>query len=242
MQQLLIWYFIKKFKVDLSEAILERPHHYRCFNDFFTRKIKPQLRPTSDDPRAVGAPCDGVVQQHGAIENGSLLQAKGIYYPLKTLVCSQLPYQYFATFYLSPRHYHRSHAPLHCDLVEVTHVPGATYSVAPTAVATIKHLYLLNERLILHFSTANLGGFCIVMVGAQNVSSITTPWFTERPAFLKPQQPHLMPISFPYRKGQEIASFNMGSTVVMLFERLPSRTLLSVGQEVLVNQHIAQYD
>ncbi|PTB84367.1 phosphatidylserine decarboxylase, partial [Pseudidiomarina aestuarii] len=69
--QLFIRWFIKQYRIDMSEAVYENPRDYSTFNEFFTRYLKPELRPleaVADDQFA--HPVDGSVSQLGDIEDG----------------------------------------------------------------------------------------------------------------------------------------------------------------------------
>ena len=53
------WWFIHWHKIDLGEYRRENKDDYLTFNDFFTREIKPELRPTEGPINAVVSPVDG---------------------------------------------------------------------------------------------------------------------------------------------------------------------------------------
>ena len=124
--------FSALYGVDLAEA--DRPDRadYRSFNDFFTRALKPGVRPFPEDDRAIACPADGAVSQSGRIEAGTLLQAKGVRYSLASLA-GELGDGFdggsFVTVYLAPHNYHRVHTPCAGELTAAQAVPGALYSV-----------------------------------------------------------------------------------------------------------------
>jgi phosphatidylserine decarboxylase len=63
------------------------------------------------------------------------------------------------------------------------------------------------------------GRFALVLVGALNVGSIRTVWagdITPSPARVITTLPHA---ALTLNKGEELGCFNMGSTVILLFER-----------------------
>jgi phosphatidylserine decarboxylase len=105
-------------------------------------------------------------------------------------------------------------------LVETLHVPGRLFSVAPWAVRAIPRLFARNERLVCHFDT-EFGPMCVVMVGALLVSGVETVWNgVNIPAYGDE------PWRLDFRDGDvrldrfaEMARFNYGSTVIMLFPR-----------------------
>ena len=130
----LIRLFINRFGIDMSEAEFEDPAHYPSFNAFFTRSLRPGVRPLPQEPHALASPADGSLSQFGAIEDGRLFQAKGLDYALEDLVASadwarRFRGGSFATIYLSPRDYHRVHMPAAGKLREMIQVPGRLFSV-----------------------------------------------------------------------------------------------------------------
>ena len=84
----------------------------------------------------------------------------------------------FATIYLAPYNYHRVHAPIAGELVAARYVPGDLFSVNEATVSHLDGLFRRNERLVMHFRTAN-GPAVLIFVGALNVGSISTPWTGE---------------------------------------------------------------
>src|SRR5262249_32397795 len=141
LKNFLIDQFIRTYKVDMSQAEVSNPHDFSTFNDFFTRKLKPELRPIAKDP-AVASPVDGCVSQTTTINDTQLLQAKGFYYDLRTLLgndecATQFIDGSFATLYLAPRDYHRVHMPYSGTLQKTIYIPGKLFSVNATSVQYI---------------------------------------------------------------------------------------------------------
>ncbi|HIL45069.1 MAG TPA: phosphatidylserine decarboxylase, partial [Candidatus Thioglobus sp.] len=77
-------WFVNKYNVNLAEAELENIEDYINFNDFFTRALKPNLRPISESKLI--SPVDGVVSQAGKIQDSQILQAKGRQYSTSELL------------------------------------------------------------------------------------------------------------------------------------------------------------
>ena len=108
--------FARSVGIDVSEAELPL-EEYPSLNAFFVRRLRPGARLWELPERAAGSPVDGVVGQFGPIREGTLVQAKGRYYSAAALLNDETEaarYQggSFLTIYLSPRHYHRIHAPI----------------------------------------------------------------------------------------------------------------------------------
>ncbi len=221
----LIALVVRKFAVDMAEAAEPDPRRYPCFNDFFIRELKPGARPLDPDPTSLLMPADGRISQAGRIEQGRIFQAKGQSFTAAELLGSAemaAPYAdgWFANIYLSPRDYHRVHMPWGGTLVETLHVPGRLFTVAPWGVEAIDRLFARNERLVCHFQTP-FGPMCSVMVGALLVSGVETVWNGEEipPYAHKPVRRDWRGRAVTLERGAEMARFNYGSTVILLFPR-----------------------
>jgi phosphatidylserine decarboxylase len=213
--------FARAYRVQLDEA--ERPlEGYGTFSDFFSRGLKPGARPIDSGERVVVSPVDGLVSEAGPIEGGACLQAKGVAYPVAELLgeaAAALPFAdkgTFATLYLSPRDYHRVHAPLGGTVVGWRYLPGELWPVNPASVRSVPGLFALNERLVTWLDTP-AGRCAVVMVGATCVGRIRAAYDdvlaeSGRPAASRSFDPPL-----PVVKGDELGRFEMGSTVVLLF-------------------------
>lgn len=218
-------WFIRHFKVNMDEALESDPHAYEHFNAFFTRELKPGVRPIVDGEGELACPVDGAVSQARAIEDGRIFQAKGHDYSLETLLGGSAerakPFHggSFATIYLSPRDYHRIHMPVTGTLREMVHVPGRLFSVNPATTRVIPGLFARNERVVAIFDT-EFGPMAMVNVGAVNVGSIETVWAGEvtPPAGRVVRSWHYEgDEAITLEKGAEMGRFNMGSTVIVVF-------------------------
>jgi phosphatidylserine decarboxylase len=218
-----IRWFIKTFKVDMSDAEIQIIEEYACFNDFFIRSLTPDARPITSAENSVVSPVDGTVSQSGDIVKGHLFQAKGHFYSIEdllggdTLMSHMFEGGKFATIYLAPYNYHRIHMPMDGILKKMIHVPGRLFSVAPWTVRQIPRLFARNERVVCLFSTAT-GPIAMILVGAINVAAIETIWH----GLVTPSKGRKVS-EFDYNhaerkfsKGQEMGRFNMGSTVILL--------------------------
>lgn len=213
---------VRNYRVDMSEAKQPDPFAYATFNAFFTRALKPGARPLPTDAGAIVCPADGRISQSGRIRDGRILQAKGQDFSVAELLgddshAADYANGWFLTVYLSPRDYHRVHAPLSGVLQQTVHVPGRLFSVAPFAVEGVPRLFARNERLVCHFDGEH-GPFVLAMVGAMLVSGIETVWNgVEIPPYARTiscrdwKHSHIQ-----LQRGEELGRFNMGSTVIML--------------------------
>jgi phosphatidylserine decarboxylase len=244
--------FIRRYRVDMSEAADSRPQAYATFNDFFTRALREGARPIGDSDWV--CPVDGAVSQLGPIESGRIFQAKGHAYDCAALLgqgggvgrahdAGVFEGGQFATIYLSPRDYHRIHMPCAGVLRHMCHVPGALYSVNPLTVQNIPALFARNERVVCHFDTDH-GPMVLVLVGATIVGSMATAWH----GLVNPPRPGQVrrwdyaPGAVPLKQGEEMGRFLLGSTVILLW---PASTLRFdsgwfAGRPVRLGESMAQ--
>lgn len=215
--------FLRLFPVDMSEAVETDPHAYGSFNEFFTRALQPGARPIAAGAHAVASPVDGAVSECGAIDAVSLLQAKGRRYTLAALLANQ-PWANrfeggsFATLYLAPFNYHRIHMPVSGRLLDTVYVPGRLFSVNTVTARHVPRLFARNERVLTLFET-EFGWVAVVLVGALNVGSMATVWAGDITPARRRAVTRLAVPAVRLAKGAELGRFNMGSTVILLFER-----------------------
>lgn len=233
-QQWLIRTVVRRYDVDLSDAVSSDPRAWPTFNAFFTRSLRPGARPLPAEPDAVAAPSDGTVQHAGNLAGAALVQAKSLTCSVESLLggdreaAAAFAGGAAATVYLAPRDYHRVHLPIDGSLAALVHLPGDRFSVNPATAQRIRHLFARNERVVFHFRDGGGRPFALVMVGALLVGGIETPW-TGPVADLPDPHPGASSSSgagAPRRwefngpdlaRGAEIGRFNMGSTVIALF-------------------------
>ncbi|HWS40081.1 MAG TPA: archaetidylserine decarboxylase [Arenimonas sp.] len=214
---------LANFDVNMSEALDSNPDNYESFNAFFTRALKPGARVADANPQALLLPADGKVSQCGVIKEGRIFQAKGHEFTVAELLGdTELAKAYqdgeFMNIYLSPRDYHRVHMPWSGILTETLHVPGRLFSVSPATVNEVPRLFARNERLVCHFDT-DFGPMCMVMVGAMLVSGVETVWNgVNIPKYAnQPKRLDFRGQNITVARFTEMARFNYGSTVIVLF-------------------------
>jgi phosphatidylserine decarboxylase len=222
-RNLLIRGFLALFAVDMSEAVETDPYHYASFNEFFTRSLKMGARPIAAGSADIACPVDGRVSEYGALEGDSLLQAKGRRYSVIELLAGQdwagrFSGGAFATIYLAPFNYHRVHMPARGRLLDTVYVPGRLFSVNEATARRVPRLFARNERVLTLFE-GQFGQFAVVLVGALNVGSIATVWAGDITPAARRTLAHLAPSDIVLDKGAELGRFNMGSTVILLFQR-----------------------
>ena len=243
----IIRWFVRKYGVNMDEALNSDMASYASFNDFFTRALKPGARPFAQ--AELICPVDGAISQFGPIAGDQIFQAKGHRYSTTALVggdaalAAQFNDGSFATLYLSPKDYHRIHMPCDGRLTQMIYVPGDLFSVNPTTARGVPGLFARNERVVCVFESA-LGPFVLVLVGATIVGSMATTWHgvvnpprTTAVREWRYDDQHIM-----LRQGEEMGQFLLGSTVVLLFTRntLAFEPAWSAGRTVRMGEAMAR--
>ncbi len=215
----------------------------KTFNEFFTRELKPGARPIDDNPESAISPVDGTVAEFGKIENGLLVQTKGILYSLIDFVgekdAKRFKNGYFVTIYLSPADYHRIHTPIAGKVNEFSYFSGNLWPVNNIGVTKVGGLFSLNERIVTLIQDPE-GTVALIKVGAMVVGKIKVDYGNVTSNNKKPTQLHLPVVpSKKYEKGDEIGRFQLGSTVILLFEenRFSPADLYS-GKKIQLGQSI----
>lgn len=213
--------FAKAYNVDMEEAE-HSFDHYPTFAQFFTRGLKSGLRPVDAGEKVVVSPVDGRVSQVGYSDHGRCLQAKGIEYTVDELLGDSEAAKPFhggawTTIYLSPRDYHRIHAPLGGTITGYAYIPGEFWPVNPASVKNKQSLFCVNERLVTYLDTV-AGKCAVVKVGATCVSRIKAAYDEVTTHTGQPGKVHRYGAAMPVEKGGELGRFEMGSTVILLFE------------------------
>jgi phosphatidylserine decarboxylase len=240
--------FLKLYAIDMADAVEPNPLAYGSFNEFFTRALKSGTRRIAAGPSEIACPVDGTISEAGRIEGDKLLQAKGRNYTLSELLAaqswaSQFEGGSFATIYLAPFNYHRIHMPLRGDLRETVYVPGRLFSVNSATAAQVPRLFARNERVLTLFDTA-CGEAALILVGALNVGSMATVWAGDITPAARRAVTTLPSQTVTLDKGQELGRFNMGSTVILLFQagRVRWHPETRAGATVRLGQSLGMFE
>ncbi|XEC97706.1 archaetidylserine decarboxylase [Paenibacillus tarimensis] len=201
--------FIPKFarmygiRIEEAEKSLEE---YMTLNEFFTRRLKAGAREIDPHPASLVSPVDALITGAGIIKEGTIINVKGQDYTLEELLnrsprMENYKNGFCLVLYLSPTDYHRIHSPVSGTIVEREHIPGKVYPVNDFGLRHMRRVLSRNERLVTYIKH-QAGELALIKVGAMNVSSIR---YTE-------------PAKGKAEKGEELAYFEFGSTVVLLTE------------------------
>lgn len=230
LSRLLIPSFAKSYGIPLHEAEKEIKE-YRTLNEFFTRKLKPDMRPVHPLPEGLISPVDALITAMGKIDSGTILNVKGQDYSLAELLnysprTETYNHGYFFVLYLSPTDYHRIHAPISGRKLESEHIKGKVYPVNDFGMRHMRTVLSRNERLITYIAH-EFGEVAVVKVGAMNVSSIKYSDDTAN----------------NWNRGDDIAYFEFGSTVVLLVENNTFEPLsdLAAGHKVKMGELLGRF-
>lgn len=211
--------FINTFNINENEFRLNKCH-FKCFNDFFSRKLTDDARPINYDMNVVISPGDGRLLAYENIDINNIIQVKGLTYSLEELIKNkELANKYnkgtCIILRLAPIDYHRFHF-IDSGICEKTYeIPGKYYSVNPIALEKIPKLFCENKRQYSLFHSKNFGDILYVDIGATCVGSIIqtfTP-FKE------------------IKKGEEKGYFKFGgSTIILFFEN----NKIQIDKDILI--------
>lgn len=240
--------FIKYYRVDMEEAAKPDPESYVTFNDFFSRALQDNARPFNAEKSVIIQPADGILSEFGPVLQDTLIQAKGQYYNLESLLAGNgtlafsFKQGFYATIYLSPRDYHRVHMPYDGKLTEMIYVPGSLFSVNSITAAAIPNIFARNERVICYFET-EFGPMIQILIGATIVGSIEVPW----QGMVAPPRDNMIKrwsyAGIDLAKGDEMGLFKLGSTVITLFaeQSMVFEDFLEKGSEARVGKKLGSY-
>ena len=244
--------FARAVGADLSEV--ERPlADYRTLDDFFTRRLREGARPMPPDPDVVVSPVDGRITAFGTVDLDGTLEVKGRPWTAARLLddsgeAERYDGGTFVILYLSPKDYHRIHAPCTGQIDWARYLPGRLLPVNPPAVAVEPDLFVRNERVACAVD-GPAGRVAVVAVGALDVGRISTAFdpgwngprggVSNRPRANTVTRRYEPPLELT--RGDELMTFHLGSSVVLLFERqaIRMRSGLEPGRPIRVGQPLA---
>ncbi|PRP84400.1 hypothetical protein PROFUN_08080 [Planoprotostelium fungivorum] len=249
--------FAKMYGCNMDES--ERPiESFETFGQFFTRKLKPGVRPVYNAD--VVSPADGKILHFGEIQEDTVEQIKGITYELSDFFGEDLhrlrkerraldvdpnsvkKKLYHCVIYLAPGDYHGFHSPTEWKITDRRHFPGHLFPVAPAVVSRVQGLFALNERVVLTGEWPH-GFFSYTPVGATNVGSIKLE-FDDVKTNVRPKlkdkhyDRHYDDVNA--KKGDCLGFFHMGSTIVLIFESPEFDFMVQTGQKIQMGQPIGQ--
>lgn len=199
---LLIDSFIKHNNITMSDYI---PKRYKSFNDFFTRRIKPEKRPIDMSEKSLVSPADGRISVY-KIRKHSVFSIKNTKYTLESILrnkelAKEYENGYFIIIRLSVDNYHRYCSSDNGKILEYHRIPGVLHTVNPIANDYFK-IYKENSRTYSVIESENFGKLIQIEVGAILVGRIVN---NRHHGTLK--------------KGQEKGKFEYGGSTVILIAK-----------------------
>lgn len=215
--------YTRAYGVDLDEAV--QRDGFESFDAFFTRQLRDGARPQPADPAVVVSPADGRIEAIGPVEKDGRFLIKGRDYRADELLgdaaeAKRFQGGQFAVVYLSPRDYHRVHAPIGGTIREIVSLPGDLYPVNSIGERHVPSLFSINRRVSIPIDVPASGSapasrLTVVMVGAMIVGRITVSGIDERDV---PLGTHTLSPPREVKRGDEIGMFHLGSTAVVFAE------------------------
>lgn len=255
-------FFCRTYNCDMSEALESDYRNYKNLSEFFSRRLKPDSRPISQEPGVV-SPADGLVVHFGPITDGRIEGVKGLNYSVQAflglpsndyrkelIIDKENNELYNCIIYLAPGDYHRFHSPANWLVKYRKHFPGRLLSVRPSLMKRMPEVLHINER-VCYFGQWVHGFFSMTAVGATNVGSIKVNfdedlrtnrrhlWRGDRYACFE----HEFEEDIGLEAGQDFGEFNFGSTIVLIFEAPKNSTFdMKANQKIKYGQLMAKIE
>lgn len=225
-------------------ALDEYEHReWASFDAFFTRRLRGGLRPLAADPAAVVSPADGRIESTARIDDSCSLMVKGRPYAVADLIGDANEARRYAggagfVVYLSPRDYHRVHAPVSGTIHRIRSMPGDCFPVNAVGMRHVPNLLCRNRRVSIEIDTeGGRGRVAVVMVVAMIVGRVTTVGIHARDV---PFGVHNFAPPLVVGRGDELGAFHLGSTAVVLVESVAEGSWLAGAGPVRYGEALLQ--
>ncbi len=187
---------------DIKKSITE----FSSLHEFFIRELRRDARPVHLAKETLVSPVDGVIENIGVITKDLIMVVKNKNYSVEEMVGDLEKAKHyeggtFMVIYLSPAHYHRIHSPISATIVDQQILGRHSYPVNAAGLKYGEQVLSKNYRHVVELEK-NSKKMSMAMVGAMWVNSIERTQKKEQ-----------------WEKGEEVAYFTFGSTVVLLFEK-----------------------
>ncbi|GAA5832441.1 hypothetical protein JCM5353_000310 [Sporobolomyces roseus] len=202
--------FIEFHNLDVNEVLDPLPS-FQTFNEFFYRKLKPEVRPLDDpnDPRTIVSPADCRAMFFESIDAATNIWIKGREFTVGRMLGDYYGQQAkdyeggsLAIFRLAPQDYHRYHSPIDGVMGREEYISGAYFTVNAIAIRSPLSVYTENVRLVSEIVSPVFGKVMNVWIGAMMVASIN----------------QTLHEGDDVKRGDEIGYFAFGgSTIVVVF-------------------------
>ena len=236
--------YVKLMGLNMTE--FKHSRYYKSLNDLFTRELILK-REIDNNISVIISPTDSLITECGLLQDDTAMQIKGMEYSVEELLtyyCSsnfeRIKNGFFMNFYLSPKDYHRYHAPCDFKLLKLIHVPGKLYPVNLKYLNKEFELFVQNERVILECEN-NEKIFYMVFVGALNVGQMV--FESENRVETNTDAKEIKIYTYEnieISKGECLGYFKMGSTGVMIWEKDSIKIENLLNQDVKFGQKIGK--
>ncbi|WP_180316652.1 phosphatidylserine decarboxylase [Shouchella shacheensis] len=218
--------FCKTFRLEMAEA-KDSVDSFQSLHELFTRELREDVRSISASPRNLISPVDGRCAEVGTLSNDVQFEVKGQRYSFAEMLGSEEMAKTYAKgtyfiLYLSPRDYHRIHSPLHATCTDEWMLGGRSYPVNEWGLRYGRKPLSRNKRLVSVLKGAKGERLALISIGAVNINSI-----------VKTKHESV------WRKGEEVAYFSFGSTVILVLEAGIAAPVIEPGTNVKMGQTIA---
>lgn len=197
--------YAKFYRINLEEMHGSINSHH-SLHDFFTRRLKEQARPIDSSADTISSPVDGVLEDYGAISSTSEIIVKGKVYSITEMlggtdIASKYIDGTYMILYLSPAHYHRIHSPVDSEVISTYSLGKRSFPVNRIGLKYGNATLAKNFRIITELKHEDIA-LAMVKVGAMFINSV-----------------EMVNHHQEWKKGEEVAYFSFGSTVVLIFEK-----------------------
>jgi phosphatidylserine decarboxylase len=199
--------FVIDYEINTNESLADISS-FKCFNDFFIRKIKADSRQINHNNEVLISPADGKILVYHNLTSTDQYSIKGCDFDLCCLVNDKkLINEYdnysIAIIRLAPTDYHRFHFPTDGIPRDTKYIKGYYYSVSPIALNYIKDIFIQNKRTYCEIINEMIDNYLFIEIGATMVGSIKQTYTSNSMV----------------KKGDEKGYFEFGgSTVILIFK------------------------
>ena len=200
--------FVKRMKINMTES-LKQIDDFENFNDFFTRKLHPSVRPIDDRQGVCTAPADGKVLTYEKIDADTTFRIKRCTFNLRDFLKDDVLARMYSggsmlITRLSLADYHHFHFPDSGVAHQARPIRGSYHAGGPYSLNGLIPFYTENYRMQTLLNSDHFGWIVAVEVGALTVGSISQSYEPGNRV----------------SKGDHKGNFELGgSTVVLLFEK-----------------------
>jgi phosphatidylserine decarboxylase len=192
--------FVKKNNIDLTGCVRSE---FTSFNDFFTRKLKPGMRPVVMDEAVLPSPCDARLSVF-PIDKNSRFVIKHTSYTVESLLqdpslAKRYEGGFLWLFRLCVDDYHRYIYPVDARKSSNVSIPGVFHTVNPVA-NDVYPIYKENAREYCLLKTETCGTILMMEVGAMLVGKIE----------------NRKPFPCRVKRGEEKGNFAFGGSTILL--------------------------